>query len=74
MLKYSPKVFLKFQLPDGSSREGFFRQSQRLGEIIASFGIEGEPRIKIGRKMTKLDSSLSLSELGLKNDDIIELR
>jgi hypothetical protein len=66
-LKYVSKVFLIFKLPDGSTREGFFRQSQRLGEIIASFG--GEGKAKLGKR--KLDISLTISELQLKNDDLI---
>ena len=70
MLKYSPKVFLKFKLPDGTTKEGFFRQSQRLGDIIASFGVKG--KAKLGKR--KLDTNLTISELGLKNDDIIEAK
>jgi hypothetical protein len=69
-LKYSPKVFLKFHLPNGETREGFFRQSQRLGDIIASFGVEG--KAKLGK--SKLNTSLTVAELGLQNDDIIEVR
>jgi hypothetical protein len=81
MLRYSPKVFLVFKLLDGSKRDGFFRQSQRLGEVISSLGIRGEPQIKVdrriawlGRRMIQLDDSLSLGELGLKNDDVIEVK
>lgn len=62
MLKYSPKVYLKFRLPDGTIRDGFFRQPQRLGDIIAGFGIKGE---------TELDQDKSIGELGLKNDDMV---
>jgi len=69
-LKYSPKVFLKFKLPDGSTREGFFRQSQRLGDIIAGFGVKG--KAKLGRN--KLDTNLTIAELSLRNDNLIELR
>lgn len=65
MLKYSPKVFLVFKLPDGSTKEGFFRQSQRLGEIIASFGVKGK---------TKLDQGKTIGELGLVNDTVIEIK
>lgn len=65
MLKYTPKVYLKFKLSDGSIKEGFFRQSQKLGDIIASLGIQGE---------TKLDQAKSAGELSLKHDDVIEVR
>jgi len=61
-LSYSPKVYLKFKLPDGSTKDGFFRQSQRLGDIIASFWGGGK---------TELDQSKSIGELGLKHDDVI---
>lgn len=63
-LKYIAKVFVKFKLPDGSTREGFFRQSQLLGDIIASFGVEGK---------TNLDQSKNVGQLGLKNDDVIDI-
>jgi hypothetical protein len=69
-LKYSPKVFLSFHLPSGETREGFFRQSQRLGDIIASFGVEGKAKLK----KTKLDQGKTIAELGLKNDDVIEIK
>lgn len=64
-LKYVSKVFLKFKLPDGSTREGFYRQSQLLGGIIASFGVKGK---------TRLDQSKSIGQLGLKNDDVIRAK
>lgn len=63
-LKYVPKVFLRFKLRDGTTREGFFRQSQRLGEIIASFGVKGQ---------TELDQEKNIGELGLRNDDVIDI-
>ena len=80
-LKYIPKIFLIFKLPDGTSKEGFFRQSQLLKDIIASFGVEGEAfliepqRGIIHRaKKTKLDKDKNIGQLGLKNDDIIEIK
>ena len=70
MLKYSPKVYLKFLLPDGSAKSGFFRQSQKLGDIIASFGAKGTARL--GKR--RLDQDKSIAELGLKHDDVIEVK
>lgn len=61
-MKYIPKVYIRFKFPDGSTRGGFFRQWQRLGGIIASFGVEGK---------TELDQSKSIGQLGLKHDDVI---
>ena len=65
MLKYSPKVFLVFKLPDGTVHSSFFGQSQKLGDIIASLGVEGS---------TDLDQEKNIGELGLKNDHVIEFR
>jgi len=65
LLKYSPKVFLVFKLPDGTVHSSFFRQSQKLVDIIASLGVEGS---------TDLDQEKNIGELGLKNDDVIEVR
>lgn len=64
VVKYIAKVFLIFKLPDGTTKQGFFRQSQRLGDIIASFGIEGK---------TELDQEKNIGQLGLKNDTVITI-
>ena len=64
-MKYIPKVFLIFRLPDGTTRQGFFRPSQKLGDIIASFGVEGK---------TELDQEQNVGQLGLKNDDVIMIQ
>jgi len=65
MLKYSPKVFLVFKLSDGSTHQAFFRQNQRLGEIVSALWPGGE---------TELDQDKSIGELGLKNDTVIEVK
>ncbi len=65
MLKYSPKVFLVFKLPDGTVHSGFFRQSQRLGAIIGALWPGGK---------TELGQDKSIGELGLKNDDVIVIK
>lgn len=64
-LKYVPKVYLIFKLPDGRTHQGFFRQNQRLGDIIASFGVQGK---------TNLDQDKGIGGLGLKNDTVIEVK
>ncbi len=79
-MRYIPKVFLKFKLPDGSTREGLFRQSQGLGGIIGSFGVKGrafligEPCWGVRPRRAELDQSRNIGQLGLKNDDVIEVR
>ena len=70
MLKYISKVFLKFKLPGSTTREGFYRQSQPLREIISSFGVSGSA--KLGK--VKLDQSKNVGQLGLKNDDVINIK
>lgn len=65
MLKYSPKVFLLFRLPDGSTHQGFYRKNQRLADIVAAI-LQGGT--------TALDQSKSVGELGLKNDTLIEVK
>jgi len=64
MLKYSPKVFLVFKLPD-STHQGFFRPNQRLGEVVSALWPGGK---------TELDQSKSIGELGLKHDTVIEVK
>jgi len=64
-MKYIPKVFLIFKLPDGTDHSGFFRQSQRLGDIIAGFGVEGK---------TEFDQEQNIGQLGLKNDTLIDIK
>lgn len=64
-LKYSPKVFLIFELPDGTTHQDFFRQWQKLGDIISALWTGGR---------TKLDQDKSIGELGLKHDDIIAIQ
>ena len=64
-LKYTPKICLIFKLPDGSTHQGFFRQNQRLGDIVSSLCPGGK---------TKLDQGKSIGELGLKNDDVVEVK
>lgn len=65
MLKYSPKVFLVFKLPDGTTQQGFFRQNQRLGEIVSALWPGGK---------TGLDQDKGIGELGLKHDTVIEVK
>jgi len=65
LLKYTPKVYLIFKLPDGSTRGSFFRQSQRLGDIVSSLWPKGK---------TELDQEKNIGQLGLKNDDVIEVK
>lgn len=64
-LKYSPKVYLRFKLPDGSTHQGFFRQPQKLGDIVSSLCPGGK---------TKLDQGKTIGELKLKNDTVIEVK
>lgn len=61
MLKYSPKVFLVFKLPDGTIKQAFFRPNQRLGEIVSALLPGGK---------TELDQEKTIGQLGLKNDVI----
>lgn len=61
-MRYVPKVYLIFKLPDGTTRQGFFRPSQKLGDIIVSFGVAGK---------TELDQEQNIGQLELKNDDVI---
>ncbi|MBU0846698.1 hypothetical protein KKH23_05860 [Patescibacteria group bacterium] len=65
MLKYIPKVYLIFKLPDGSTRGSFFRQSQRLGDIVSSLLPGGK---------TELDQDKNIGQLGLENDTIILIK
>lgn len=65
MLKYSPKVFLIFKLPDGSTKQGFFRPSQRLGDIVSALWPKGK---------TEFDQEQNIGQLGLKNDTLIEIK
>ncbi|GAJ07370.1 unnamed protein product [marine sediment metagenome] len=81
-MRYISKVYLKFKLPDGSTKEGFFRQSQGLRGIIGSFGVKGKAflvislevggRARLGK--TTLDLSKNIGQLGLKNDDVIRVK
>jgi len=64
-LKYTPKIWLIFKLPDGSTHQEFFRQNQRLGDIVNALCPGGK---------TKLDQGKSIGELGLKNDTVVEVR
>ena len=65
MLKYTPKVYLIFKLPDGSTKGSFFRQSQRLGDIVSSLWPKGK---------TELDQDKNIGQLGLENDTIIQIK
>ena len=65
MLKYIPKVYLIFKLPDGSTKGSFFRQSQRLGDIVSSLWPKGQ---------TELDQDKNIGQLGLENDTIILIK
>jgi hypothetical protein len=69
MLRYIPKIFLLFKLPDGTTKADFFHQSELLKDIIASFGVKGEPYLQ----GNKLDQDRNIGQLGLKNDDRIEV-
>jgi hypothetical protein len=75
-LTYVPKVFLKFKLPDGSTREGFLRQSEVLRDIITRFGVEGAASLSTGRfgRRRKLNQDKNIGQLKLKNDDTIVLK
>lgn len=64
-LKYTPKIWLILKLPDGSTHSGFFRQNQRLGDIVQAFCPGGK---------TSLDQGKTIGELGLKNDTAIEFK
>lgn len=64
-LKYVPKVYLVFKLPDGTTKQDFFRQNQRLGDIVQALCPGGK---------TTLDQSKSIGELELKNDTVIEVK
>lgn len=64
-LKYVPKVYLVFKLPNSTTHQGFFRQNQRLGEIVNALWAGGK---------TMLDQGKSIGELGLKNDAVIEVK
>lgn len=65
MLKYSPKVFLVFKLPDGTTKSAFFRQNQRLGDIVSTLWPKGK---------TGLDQDKNIGEPRLKNDTVIEVK
>lgn len=64
-LKYAPKIWLIFKLPDGTTHSAFFRPNQRLGEIVNSLCPKGK---------TELDQGKSIGELGLKNDTVVEVK
>jgi len=64
-LKYMPKIWLIFKLPHGTTKQSFFRQNQRLGEIVSALWAGGK---------TNLDQSKTIGELGLKNDTVVEVR
>lgn len=64
MIKHQPRVFLRFRLPDGTMREGFFRHWQKLGDILKIIEIEGR---------TELDQEKDITQLGLRNDDVIKI-
>lgn len=64
-LKYTPKIWLILKLPDGTTHSGFFRQNQKLGDIVSSLCLGGK---------TTLDQGKSIGELGLKNDTAIEVK
>jgi hypothetical protein len=68
-LVYVAKVYLVFRLPDGSTRQGFFRQSELLKDVIARFAVEGDAFRK-GRKR-KLNQTRNIGQLKLKNDDVV---
>ncbi|GAH56116.1 unnamed protein product [marine sediment metagenome] len=65
MLKYSPKVYLVFKLPNGTTHSGFFRQNQRLGDIVTGLWPGGK---------TELDQENTIGGLGLKNDTVIAVK
>jgi len=65
LLKYIPKVYLIFKLPDGSTKGGFFRQSQGLGDIVSSLWPKGK---------TEFDQDKNIGQLGLENDTIIQIK
>lgn len=64
-LKYTPKRWLIFKLPGGTTHSAFFRQNQRLGDIVNALCPGGK---------TKLDQGKSIGELGLKNDTVVEVK
>ena len=63
-LKYTPKIWLILKLPDGGTHQGFFRQNQRLGEIVNALWPGGK---------TELDQDKTIGGLGLKNDTVIAI-
>jgi ribosomal protein S3AE len=65
MIRHVPKVYLRLKRPDGSTKEGFFRQSMLLEDVMRSLGIEGE---------LDIDPNQTIEQLGLKNDDTIVVR
>ncbi|MBU0847427.1 hypothetical protein KKH23_09615 [Patescibacteria group bacterium] len=65
MLKYTPKLYLVFKLPNGTTHSGFFRQNQRLGDMVTALCPDGK---------IQLDQSKTIGELGLKNDDVTEVK
>ncbi len=64
-LKYVPKVYLIFKLPDTTTHQGVFRQNQRLGEIVNAISPGGK---------TSFDQSKTIGELGLKNDTVVKVK
>ena len=53
-----------FKLPDGTTHSAFFRQNQRLGDIVSVLWPNGK---------TELDQDKNIGELGLKNDDVVKV-
>ena len=64
-LKYTPKIWLIFKLPDSRTHQGLFRQNQRLEDIVNALWPGGK---------TKLDQGKTIGELGLKNDTVIGVK
>ncbi|MBA7713288.1 hypothetical protein ES703_122289 [subsurface metagenome] len=64
-LKYTPKIWLIFKLPDGTTHSAFFCQNQRLGDIVNALWAGGR---------TTLDQGKSIGELGLKYDDVVKVK
>lgn len=48
-LKYVPKVYLVFKLPDGSTHSAFFRQNRRLEDIVNSLCLEEKTTLDQGQ-------------------------
>ena len=70
MLKHSPRVYLKFVLPSGNTREGWFTPSTKLVDIMTGFGVKGTAELN----KRALDQEGDLKQLELRNDDIIIIK